>query len=99
MNRKELEEKVLYLETQLKFYEDAMCKQTEQIKEVSNRLEHSIKKETLRDFMKERESETTLFEVEIEDHTYKAKNCKDFEKFYGKKLLDNTIVVKDVEDF
>lgn len=74
--------------------EDKIKRQEEQIDELYNRLSCLAHKETLRECMKHLENELVTFNIDVEGHTYQATSCKDFEKYYGKKLLDNTLVTK-----
>ena len=105
MNKKELELQLRELKHQVEslnhsvdFLNDKTTSLDETLASVNNRLYHATHTHTLREFMKLVEKEHNVikisFVVDFEKHRYSAENCKDFEKYYGKKLLDNTIVVE-----
>lgn len=105
MNKKELElaiknlnHRIEKLSERFVFMGNKVDSLNETIASLNNRLYHATHTTTLREFMKSVEKEVSdkkiLFIVDYEKHRFSAENCKDFEKYYGKKLLDNSIVVE-----
>ena len=105
MNKKELETQLRELKCSvgrltdsIKFMNNKVESMNETIASLNNRLYHAKHQQTLREFMKSVEKEVSgksiLFVVDYEKHRFSAENCKDFEKYYGKKLLDNALVVE-----
>lgn len=106
---KELECDIEELNRTIGFLDRKVDRMNETIASLENRLYHAKHPQTLREFMKSVEKEVKevndeetilardkeiVFDVDFEKHRFSAESCKDFEKYYGKKLLDNTIVVE-----
>ena len=87
------------LNRKIEFLDAKVDRMNETIASLNNRLYHAMHPQTLREFMKSIEKQIgdraeILFVVDFENHRFGAKSCKDFEKYYGKKLLDNSIVAE-----